>query len=374
MFSELNIKNLSHWGYKFKSPLIISGPCSAESEEQVVETAISLSKQGIDIFRAGVWKPRTRPDSFAGVGSEGLKWLKMAGKLTNLLVTTEVANARHVEECLREDIDILWIGARTTVNPFAVQEIADALKGTDIPVFVKNPINPDIELWVGAFERLSNAGLTRLGAIHRGFSSYEKTQYRNKPNWEIPIELKRRIPGLSVICDPSHICGNREGLLQVSQSAIDLDFDGLMLESHNCPEKALSDTNQQVTPDDLGKILKQLVYRKAAIEDVLTKTFVEELRDTIDKIDHKIIEYLAQRMDLAKVIGYHKREHNITILQSERWDEVVKTRMKSGQDKELSEEFIRKLFELIHQEAIHHQNVVMNSELPNEVEKKVHFL
>jgi chorismate mutase len=366
---ELKPENFAAWGLALDGPLIISGPCSAESEEQVIQTALELARQNVHILRAGVWKPRTRPESFAGVGAPGLRWLKTAGRLANMPVTTEVANKIHVEEALKAGIDILWIGARTTANPFAVQEIADALAGTDIPVFVKNPVNPDLDLWIGALERLYKAGITRMGAIHRGFSVYEASRYRNKPNWEIPIELKRRIPGLPMICDPSHICGNTELLLSISQNAIDLSFDGLMLESHICPQKALSDSAQQLTPADLGTLLASLIYRKSTIDDVLTRTFVEELRDTIDKIDNKIIEYIAQRMDIAKVIGYHKREQNVTILQYDRWEEVVKARISTGLTRELNAEFIQKLFEIIHQEAIFHQDVIMNAEMPKAVIK-----
>lgn len=340
--------------------LLIAGPCSAETEAQTIETALQMAGCGVTIFRAGAWKPRTRPGGFEGKGQEALKWIKLAGKVANLPVITEVATPEHVRLALEAEIDMLWIGARTSVNPFAMQEIAEALKGVDVPVFVKNPINPDLELWIGALERLSSAGVRRIAAIHRGFSTYETVLYRNKPNWEIPIELKRLFPGLTVLCDPSHISGSRDSVGAIAQNALDLNFDGLMIEVHCRPDEALSDKKQQLSPAGFKKLLGGLVYRKEKIEDVLANTFVEELRATIDKIDDKIIEYIAQRMDLARVIGLHKREHNVTILQKDRWDEVVKTRTDLGVNKDLNAAFVLRLFELIHQEAIFHQDVVMN--------------
>jgi chorismate mutase len=350
-------------GLTLERPLIISGPCSAESEEQVLSTARALAAlKRVHVLRAGVWKPRTRPSAFEGMGRPALAWLRAAQEATGLPTAVEVANSRHVEQALAAGIAILWIGARTTANPFAVQEIADALKGSDVPILVKNPVNPDIELWIGALERINRAGITRLGVIHRGFSAFERTRYRNKPNWEIPIELKRRIPDLPMICDPSHICGSTELLQAVSQTAIDLNFDGLMIEAHIRPAEALSDAKQQLTPDALEKMLSNLVFRHESIDDVLTRTKLVELREKIDKIDRDILEIMADRMSVADEIGRYKKDNNITILQSTRWDEIVHNRMKVGLEKNLTGGFIQKLFEIIHKESIYHQSKVMNVE------------
>jgi chorismate mutase len=294
------------------------------------------------------------------MGRPALAWLRVAQEASGLPTAVEVANSRHVEQALAAGISILWIGARTTANPFAVQEIADALKGTDVPVLVKNPVNPDIELWIGALERVNKAGITQLGAIHRGFSTFERTRYRNKPNWEIPIELKRRVPGLPIICDPSHICGSTELIQAVSQTALDLIFDGLMIEAHIRPAEALSDAKQQLTPHQLDTLLGQLVFRHESTDDVLTRTKLVELREKIDKIDRDLLEILADRMSVAEEIGHYKKDHNITILQSDRWDEIVHNRMKVGLEKNLTAEFVHKLFEIIHKESIHHQSRVMN--------------
>jgi chorismate mutase len=343
-------------------PFIIAGPCSAETEEQVHETVNGLAKYNVDAIRAGIWKPRTRPNAFEGIGSIGLKWLKEAAKPHGLPVTVEVANAKHVYECLKFGIDILWIGARTTVNPFAVQEIADALHGADIPVMVKNPVNPDLELWIGAIERLHKAGIKRIAAIHRGFSSFEKTKYRNKPYWELPIELKRRIPGLPIICDPSHICGNRELLHSVCQKAMDLDFDGLMIESHRDPSKAWSDAAQQLTPEAFGELIASLVFRKPSTDNPEFNTHLEDLRNKIDRIDTEILEILSHRMDVVSEIGKYKKENNITILQTSRWDEIVKSSLNKGRKKGLSDDLIIDLFKLIHKESIRKQTAIMNDE------------
>lgn len=342
-------------------PVLISGPCSAESEEQVMETCIQLAKLGkVSMLRAGIWKPRTRPNSFEGVGSIGLKWLKQAGRATGLPVTTEVANVKHVYEALRENIDVLWIGARTTVNPFAVQEIADALEGVDIPVFVKNPVNPDLPLWIGALERLNRSGIKRLGAIHRGFSTYGNSKYRNKPQWEIPIELMRRVPELPVICDPSHICGRRDTLQTVAQKALDLNFDGLMIESHITPNKALSDAKQQVTPERLGEIIESLVLRHASTEDAFVMHQLEELRDTIDSVDKKLISVVGKRMEVAREIAQYKKLNDITILQPQRWAKIFEERTKLGIEKGMTEKFMQDLYNAIHKESIRHQTSVMN--------------
>lgn len=348
-------------------PVIIAGPCSAESEEQVLDTARELAKGGVKVYRAGIWKPRTRPNAFEGVGSEGLKWLRRVKEETGMLTATEVANVKHVYEALKYGIDILWVGARTTVNPFAVQEIADALKGVDIPIMVKNPVNPDLELWIGALERLNNVGITKLVAIHRGFSMYDKTLYRNDPQWQLPIELKRRIPGLLIITDPSHICGNRHMLLDVSQKAMDLDFDGLIIESHICPEKALSDAKQQLTPADLFAMLRRIVLREPDAGHAAELTLAE-LREQIDKLDDKLMITLEKRMKIVEEIGRYKKATNLTILQTKRWDDIVRRRVDLGTRKGLSEEFILKVFQAIHQESINHQTVVMNQ--PEEVKNE----
>lgn len=341
-------------------PLVLSGPCSAETEEQVLETARQLKEQGIRIFRAGIWKPRTRPNTFEGVGKEGLPWLKKVKEQLGMYTATEVANVNHVFETLKYGVDMLWLGARTTANPFAVQEIADALNGVEIPVMIKNPINPDVELWIGAFERLNQAGIKKLAAIHRGFSTYGKTFYRNDPHWQIPIELKRRIPNLPIITDPSHICGNRDMLFEVSQEAMDLNFEGLIIESHICPDKALSDAAQQITPEAVRKLINGLVLRKADIENTVIAHTLEDLRLQIDKFDDKLLEVLEKRMKVADKIGKYKKENGITILQSSRWDQLLTKRIDDGEKKGLSEDFVVKVFRAIHQESINHQTKIMN--------------
>ncbi|MBL4594807.1 MAG: bifunctional 3-deoxy-7-phosphoheptulonate synthase/chorismate mutase type II [Flavobacteriales bacterium] len=356
----MNIANKETW-LPNKTPLIISGPCSVESEEQVLQTALEISKLGkVSILRGGIWKPRTRPNSFEGVGAEGLKWLKQAGLEVGLPVATEVANAEHVEECLKNDIDILWIGARTTVNPFSVQEIADALKGVDIPVFVKNPITPDINLWVGALERINAAGINKLAALHRGFASFDKSSYRNAPMWEIPIELKLMCPELPLFCDPSHIAGDKDLIPYVSQKALDLDMEGLMLESHIKPVEAKSDAKQQLTPNELGSLLAQLIIREknAGSEEFINK--LEQLRTVIDELDEELINKFASRMEIIKKIGEYKHENNVTILQLERWEQILKNRSFLADKVGLSDDFIKKMLELVHQESIRVQTKVMN--------------
>ena len=359
MVVEVDLEPISIDGEIFTKPVIVAGPCSAETEEQVLNTAIPLAKMGIKIFRAGIWKPRTRPNAFEGVGSIGLKWLQTVKQETGLLVSTEVANVKHVYEALKYGVDILWIGARTSANPFAVQDIADSLRGVNIPVMVKNPVNPDVDLWIGAIERINNAGIKQIAAIHRGFSSYDKTLYRNVPQWQVPIELRRRIPEMLIITDPSHICGNREFLYDISQKAMDLNFDGLIIETHCNPDKALSDASQQVTPDGLKQILDRLIFRDPEVKEELMLTLAE-FRDQIDKLDDRIINLLEERMQVSEKIGSHKKENNITILQTKRWDDMLKTRLQLGNRKGLSEEFIIKLFRSIHQESINHQTSVMN--------------
>lgn len=345
-----------------KKPLIISGPCSAETETQVLETAQRLAKTGkVDMLRAGIWKPRTRPGSFEGIGTKGLPWLQQAKKLTGLPTTVEVATGKQVEDALHFEVDMLWIGARTTVNPFSVQEVADALRGSDVPVLIKNPINPDLELWTGAVERVAKAGIKKIGLIHRGFSAYGNTEYRNAPMWHLAIEMKRRNPELIMINDPSHICGRRDILMDVAQKAIDLDYDGLMIESHIDPDNAWSDAKQQVTPERLAEMLDAIVWRK---EDVNSEEFhaaLEKLRQQINHLDDEMMQILSQRMKLAEKIGLYKKENNITILQTSRWNEILERAFKRGEKIGLSKEFITKYFDAVHMESINHQNKIMNA-------------
>lgn len=345
-----------------KRPLIISGPCSAETEPQVLETAMRLQQTGkVDVLRAGIWKPRTRPGSFEGIGTKGLPWLQKAKELTGLPLTVEVATGKQVEDALHFDIDILWIGARTTVNPFSVQEVADALRGVDVPVLIKNPINPDLELWTGAVERVAKSGIQNIGLIHRGFSSYGNTEYRNAPMWHLAIEMKRRNPGMMLINDPSHICGRRDILMDVAQTAIDLDFDGLMIESHIDPDNAWSDAKQQVTPERLGEMISSIKWRK---EDIPSETYhaeMEKLRQQINQLDDELMQILGQRMKVADKIGQYKKENGITILQTNRWNEILERACTKGDKLGLSKEFITKYFDAVHMESINHQNKVMNS-------------
>lgn len=351
-----------NWTGNKKRPFMISGPCSAETEEQMMETAISLSRiPQVSVFRAGIWKPRTRPGSFEGVGVKGLKWLRKVKEKTGLLTGTEVANEKHVYEALKYGVDLLWIGARTSVNPFAVQEIANALAGVDVMVLVKNPVNPDIDLWTGAVERISKAGIKKLGAIHRGFSTYEKTIYRNQPNWQLPIELRRRIPDLPVICDPSHIAGSRKYLLEISQKAMDLNFDGLIIESHTDPDNAWSDAAQQITPMELNELISKLILRNADTSDPKLLDILGELRQQIDIFDDHLIDLLEKRMKVAEYIGLFKKENNITILQTTRWNEIIKKSIVKGEAKGLSPEVIDTIFKAIHQESINHQMRVINN-------------
>ena len=345
-----------------KRPLIISGPCSAETEEQVLETATRLAKTGkVDILRAGIWKPRTKPGLFEGIGTKGLPWLLQAKKMTGLPITVEVATARHVQDALQFDVDVLWIGARTTVNPFSVQEVAEALRGVDIPVLIKNPIHPDLELWSGGIERLQKVGVTQVGMIHRGFSSYGNTEFRNAPMWHLPIEMKRRFPGMLLICDPSHICGNRTLLQQVAQKSIDLDFGGLMIESHIDPDNAWSDAKQQVTPERLSEMLDALVWRFETSNEKEFITILATLREQINQVDDELLTLLGQRMKIADKIGSYKKENNITILQTNRWNDILERAFVKGEVLGLSKEFITKYFDAVHLESINHQNKVMNA-------------
>lgn len=343
-------------GIEAKRPIIIAGPCSAETEEQVLKTAIQLSQKGIKIFRAGIWKPRTKPGGFEGIGEDGLTWLQLVKQETGMYITTEVATAKHVEATLKSGIDMLWIGARTCANPFAMQEIADALKGVDIPILVKNPVNPDLELWIGGMERLNNAGIKRLAAIHRGFSSYDKNIYRNLPQWHIPIELRRRIPNLPIFCDPSHIGGKRELIAPLCQQAMDLGFDGLIVESHCNPDCAWSDAAQQITPDVLSYILNLLVIRK----EKQTTENLNELRSQIDECDNSIIEILSKRMRISREIGTFKKEHGMTILQTDRYNEILEKRGAQGESCGMSAEFIKEIFENIHSESVRQQMEIIN--------------
>jgi chorismate mutase len=358
MSKEMDLKPIVLPGVDAQRPIIITGPCSAESEEQIMETARSIARKGIKIFRAGIWKPRTKPGGFEGVGEIGLQWLKRVKKETGMYVATEVATRDHVFEALKAGIDVLWIGARTTVNPFAVQEIADALKGIDVPVLIKNPVNPDLELWIGAIERIYGAGIRRIGVIHRGFSSYDKKIYRNLPLWHIPIELRRRMPALPIFCDPSHIGGKRELIAPLSQQAMDLSFDGLIIESHCNPDAAWSDKEQQITPDVLDYVLNLLVIR----EEVQTTENLSELRRQIDAIDEQLLELLSKRMRISREIGIYKKEHNMPVLQSPRYSEILEKRAGMGGAMELNPDFIREILKEIHEESVRQQMIIMGNE------------
>ncbi|MGL5937522.1 MAG: bifunctional 3-deoxy-7-phosphoheptulonate synthase/chorismate mutase type II [Phocaeicola sp.] len=355
---ELAIKPIQLLGVETTRPIIISGPCSAESEEQVMNSAKQLAQKGVKIFRAGIWKPRTKPGGFEGVGVEGLAWMKEVKQETGMAISTEVATAQHVYECLKAGVDLLWIGARTTVNPFAVQEIADALKGVDVPVLVKNPVNPDLDLWIGALERLNKAGLNQLGAIHRGFSTYDKKLYRNLPQWHIPIELRRRIPTLPIFCDPSHIGGRRELIAPLCQQAMDLGFDGLMVESHCEPDKAWSDASQQVTPDVLSYILNLLVIR----EQAYTTENLSELRNQIDECDNDLIGLLAKRMRVCREVGTFKKEKGMAVLQANRYNEILDKRGAQGALCGMDADFIKHIFEAIHEESVRQQLEIINKQ------------
>lgn len=361
--NRLDILPIDKWPVYKKRPLVIAGPCSAESEEQVMSTAAALASSGrVDLFRAGIWKPRTHPDQFEGAGSVGLTWLRHVREEYGLPVSVEVANEKHVYEALKHGVDAVWIGARTSVNPFAIQEIANALKGADVMVFVKNPINPDLELWIGAIERISKAGIRRLAAIHRGFSSWEKISFRNQPRWQIPLELRQRMPYLGLICDPSHISGDSAFIGDLSQKAMDLNYDGLMIETHIDPSVALSDKKQQVTPSALIEILDSLILRSPTTDNPEFLETIEDLRSQIDVYDNLLLDILESRMQLAQTIGKFKKEHNITILQSSRWKEVMGNAVDKGIRKGLTPEFIHTILEAIHQESITHQMKVMKED------------
>ncbi len=358
----MNITNINHELGRNGKPIIISGPCSAESEEQVLETCVAIAKTGkVDILRAGIWKPRTRPGSFEGIGSIGLGWLQKAKAATGLKTAVEVATGNHVYEALKYNVDVLWIGARSTVNPFSVQEIADALAGSNATVLVKNPINPDLELWMGAIERIHKAGITKIGAIHRGFSKFGESRFRNIPLWQLPIELKRRLPEITMINDPSHICGIRETIPEIAQEALDLNFDGLMIEAHRNPDVALSDAKQQFTPQDLETVLDNLIVRKDSTDDENAMFMLQTLRKEIDHFDEDVINLLAKRMKISESIGEFKKENNVTILQPSRWEEIISNRTAKGVKLGLSEGFMNAYLKAVHQESINHQNKVMNA-------------
>lgn len=356
-----NKKELRTWldDFGLSHPLVIAGPCSAETEEQVLTIAHELKNTDATVLRAGIWKPRTRPGNFEGVGSLGLKWLKKAKDETGMLTSTEVANPTHVDLALEHDVDILWLGARTTVSPFIVQEIAESLKGTDKIVLVKNPVNPDLPLWLGAIERLYKSDIEKIGAIHRGFSTYEKTRYRNNPNWQIPIELQTRFPDLPLICDPSHIAGRRDIVFDICQTALDLNFDGLMVETHHNPDKAWSDAQQQIMPATLVKMMEDLRIRKSTDTEADYRNALNTLRTQIDVIDHQVIEMLGKRMKVADEIGLLKKEKNVAVLQTRRWNEILGKMILEGEQNNLSEEFVLRVFKAIHQESINHQEKVI---------------
>ncbi|QIE60365.1 bifunctional 3-deoxy-7-phosphoheptulonate synthase/chorismate mutase type II [Rasiella rasia] len=358
-----NTKELRTWldAFGLDHPLVIAGPCSAETEAQVLKIAHQLKETDTTVLRAGIWKPRTRPGNFEGVGALGLKWLQKAKEETGLLTTTEVANANHVALALQHDIDILWVGARTTVSPFIVQELANALKGTDKIVLIKNPVNPDLPLWLGAVERFYEAGVKNLGVIHRGFSTYEKTRYRNNPEWQIPIDLQNKFPDLPLILDPSHIAGRRDIIFDLCQTALDLNYDGLMVETHFDPDNAWSDAKQQITPETLDKMTVDLRIRKEEGEAVEFRNKLATMRAQIDVIDHKLLEILGNRMKISDQIGALKKNNNVAILQTKRWNEILGKMILQGEDQNLSEEFILKVFKAIHQESINHQKNVINA-------------
>lgn len=357
-----NNKNTRNWldAFGLHHPLVIAGPCSAETEELLLKIAFQLKNTDTTVLRAGIWKPRTRPGNFEGVGAVGLQWLQQAKKETGLLTATEVANSNHVELALKHDIDILWVGARTTVSPFMVQEIADALKGTDKIVLIKNPVNPDLPLWLGAVERFYDMGVRNLGVIHRGFSTYEKTHYRNNPEWQIPIDLQNSFPDLPLILDPSHIGGRRDIIFDLCQTALDLNYDGLMIETHFDPDNAWSDAKQQITPEVLHQITIDLRIRKEEGDAIEFRNKLATLRTKIDVMDHKLLEILGKRMKISDEIGALKRKNNVAILQTKRWNEILGKMILEAEDNHLSEEFILKIFKAIHQESINHQKKVIN--------------
>lgn len=358
----MTVDDWRSWGNATDPAMLIAGPCSAESPEQLREVASHLTSLGIGIMRAGVWKPRTRPNSFEGKGIEALKWLAELKSQFQIKIATEVASPAHVEQALSHGIDVLWLGARTTVNPFTVQEIANSLRGTNVPVLVKNPINPDLGLWQGAIERIYNVGVTKLTAVHRGFSSYQKSKFRNSPTWQIAIELKSSFPSLPLICDPSHIAGQRSMILEVAQKALDLGYDGLMIETHPNPERALSDAEQQIPLLSFGELLSQLRFTRKHSNDALFVSQLERLREKIDHIDQELIEVLSLRKQLIEKIGEYKKENNVTVFQLERWNEILQSRTSWGEAKGLSDQYIQSIYRSVHDESIRIQTEIMNKE------------
>jgi len=363
MTLKLDINPIKAWLPNIDNPLLVSGPCSLETEKQALDTARLLAKdKRVFVYRGGVWKPRTRPGSFEGVGSIGLEWLKKVREETGLPVGTEVANAQHTEEALKAGLDVIWIGARSTASPFVVQEIADVVKGSDVAVMVKNPVNPDVQLWMGAIERIHQAGIRNIVAIHRGFTPFSETKYRNYPNWKTVIELRRTLPNLPIICDPSHIAGKREYLYEISQKAFDMGMEGLMLESHIDPSCALSDAAQQLTPADLGKLLDKLVIRFESANNPEFENRLDMLRSRIDAIDTELLEMLSSRVEIVKEIGRYKKENNVTALQMSRWSQLMENRVKTGSAMNLDETFVKILFQLIHEDSVRMQTEIMDSE------------
>lgn len=359
---KLDIIPLYDWGmFTEPRPSVVAGPCSAESEQQVMETAKGLKDMGINVFRAGIWKPRTHPGCFEGVGVEGLVWLQRIKKEYGLKIATEVAGEKHVAECLKHGVDMVWLGARTTANPFLVQEIADALKGSDIPVLVKNPVNADLDLWIGALERLNRAGVKKLGVIHRGFSTFDKIKYRNDPQWQVAIELRSRYPELPFFVDPSHLGGSKDYILELSQRSLDLGFEGLMIESHCNPSVALSDAKQQLTPAELSDMLyNQVVVRDTDSDAPVWKENIDQLRAKIDVIDENILYALGSRMAVSRKIGEYKKESNIAIIQATRWDKVLSKVVEKGKDYGLTEKFLKDVFNAIHEASVEVQNEIIS--------------
>ncbi len=353
------LKNDQNWAKQFGQPIVIAGPCSAESEEQMLETARRMDKTYVNVFRAGVWKPRTKPGSFEGVGEIGLKWLNKVKETTGFKTATEIANAEHAKLALEYDIDYLWIGARSTVSPFITQEIAETLKGTQKTILVKNPVNPDLELWIGSLERLASQGIKNLGVIHRGFSTYKKTKYRNKPKWQMALDLKKRLPKIPILIDPSHIAGNRELLYEISQQAFDLEYDGIMIESHRNPDEAWSDASQQVTPERVLEITKAIELRKQSSSSSVYNSALQTLRYEIDELDQGLLDALAHRMKISEKIGCLKKENNIAIYQPNRWEELLEKAKIDGEKSGLSIEMIEQIYKAIHQASIDIQSKIM---------------
>jgi len=348
------------WGiFPSTRPCIIAGPCSAESEEQVMAAARELSAAGVKVFRAGIWKPRTRPGCFEGVGEQGLEWLRRVKRETGMYVCTEVARGQHVRACLDAGVDMVWIGARTTTNPFLVEEIAQALKGSDVPVLVKNPINPDLDLWLGALERLNRQGIRKIGVVHRGFSTFDRIKYRNAPYWQVVLEMRTRFPKLPIFCDPSHMAGDRAYVREIAQRSMDLGLDGLMVESHCSPDCALSDARQQLTPADLAELLNTLLVRESSTEDPVYNHTIKQLRSNIDELDSKLVRLLGERMKISRLIGQNKKANNISIIQIERWDEIMNTVYKIGAEYQMDKDFLDKVFSLIHEASAEEQNKIL---------------